>query len=61
MSKRPQSGDIDIDLDRKICIESVLQEAFVQFLDAQGGRRYRNWLNGRKVATSTSTLNPKNA
>ena len=29
--------------------------------DAQGGPRYRNWPNGRRVATSTSTLTAKNA
>ena len=29
--------------------------------DAQGGPRYRNWPNGRRMATSTSILTAKNA
>ena len=61
MAKRPQSGDIDIHFDRIFTATCEVLGSHWPIFDAQGGPGYRNWPNGRRVATSTSTLTAKNA
>ena len=56
MAKRPQSGDIDIHFDRKKCMVFAVLGSQWPIFDAQCPGPYRNWPNGRRVATSTSRL-----
>ena len=56
MAKRPQSGDIDIHFDRIKCIDSLQKVEEGAISVAQCPDTYRNWPNGRRVATSTWRL-----
>ena len=59
MSKRLQSGEVDMHSDRKICSDSAAMgqpEAIRRrFLFVFYGHRYRKLPNGRRVAKSTRT------
>ena len=65
MSKRLQSGEVDMHSDRKICSDSAAMgqpEAIRRrFLFVFYGHRYRKLPNGRRVAKSTGTLTAKYA
>ena len=56
MAKRPHGGDIAIHFARKKCMVFAVLGSQWSFFDAQYGGPYRNWPNGRRVATSTSRL-----